>query len=80
MLYNENRNCYDVLDGCFGTVICRNRKGAYLVLDNGEQAYAHKFANLLPGTKVLCTVLKLPQQEKATLVSIDSIIQYAVPA
>ena len=64
---------YDVLDCCYGTVKDRNRKGAYLVLDNGEEAFAFKFANLLPGTKVLCTVQKPAREGRMKQVSIDSV-------
>lgn len=79
--FPETQNTqYDVLDGCFGTVVGRNRKGAYLKLDNGEDAYAHKFGNLLPGSKVLCTVLKLAKEDRLKLVSIDSVVQYAIVA
>ena len=68
---------YEPFEGCYGTITERCRAGAYLQLDNGEEAFAYKFGNLFPGTKVLCTVLRLPQEGKKTLVSIDSIVQYA---
>jgi len=68
---------YEPFDGCYGTIIDRCRAGAYLQLDNGEEAFAYKFGNLFPGTKVLCTVLRLPTEGRKMLVSIDSIVQYA---
>lgn len=77
---NIHDDQYEVFDGCFGTVVGRCQKGAYLKLDNGEDAYAYKFASLLPGTKVLCTVLKLAKENRLKLVSIDSVVQYAIPA
>lgn len=67
---------YDVFDGCYATVKDRNRKGAYLILDNGEEAFAFKFANLLPGTKVLCTVQKPARDGRMKQVSIDSVREY----
>lgn len=75
----ENQG-YDVFDGCYATVVGRCQKGAYLTLDNGEDAFAYKFANLLPGTQVLCTVLKLAREGRRKLVSIDSVTAYPVAA
>lgn len=80
MFETEENRGYEVYDGCYGTVKERNRRGAYLILDNGEEAFAWKFANLLPGTKVLCTVLKLAREGRQKLVSIDAVIHYPVPA
>lgn len=72
---NEANTRYERFDGCYGTVIGRCLKGAYLELDNGEQAFAYKFANLFPGTRVLCTVLKQATEGRRMLVSIDSVLQ-----
>lgn len=72
---NEANMGYERFDGCYGTVIGRCLKGAYLELDNGEQAFAYKFANLFPGTRVLCTVLKQATEGRKMLVSIDSVLQ-----
>lgn len=66
-------NSYERFDGCYGEVIGRCGAGAFLTLDNGQKAFAYKFANLSPGTKVLCTVLKIPSAEKHMLVAIDSV-------
>ena len=71
---------YEVMDGCYGTVVGRCQKGAFVTLDNGEEAFAYKFANLWPGTKVLCTVLRLADEGRRKLVSIDSVAQYPVAA
>ena len=68
----------EVFDGCYGTITGRCQKGAYLELDNGQKAFAYKYANLLPGTKVLCTVLKQAVDNRSMLVSIDSIASYAI--
>lgn len=71
---------YDVLEGCYGIVERSCRKGAYLILDNGEPAFAYKFGNLKPGTKVLCTVRKPPYADKLKLVTIDSVCCYPTAA
>ena len=75
----ENQS-YEVMEGCYGTVVGRCQKGAFVTLDNGEDAFAYKFANLWPGTKVLCTVLRLADEGRRKLVSIDSVAQYPVAA
>ena len=71
---------YDILEGCYGTVEKTCRKGAYLILDNGELAFAYKFGNLKPGTQVLCTVRKPPYEDKRKLVTIDSVCCYPTAA
>lgn len=71
---------YEVMDGCYGTVVDRCQKGAFLTLDNGEDAFAYKFGNLWPGTKVLCTVLRMGDEGRRKLVSIDSVTHYPVAA
>ncbi len=76
---NEIDMGYERFDGCYGTVTSRCFRGAYLELDNREQAFAYKFANLFPGTKVLCTVLKQAAEGRRMLVSIDSVLPL-VPA
>lgn len=78
--YMTDYDGYDRYDGCYGVVTGRCGKGAYLTLDNGQEAFAYRFASLLPGTKVLCTVLKLATEGKRMLVSIDSVRHYATPA
>ena len=64
---------YERYDGCYGVVTGRCRSGAFLTLDNGQEAFAYKFSGLPNGTKVLCTVLRMPTEEKRMLVSIDSV-------
>lgn len=71
---NKADTGYEWFDGCYGTVTGRCLKGAYLELDDGEQAFAYKFGNLFPGTKVLCTVLKQATEDRKMLVSIDSVL------
>ncbi len=67
---------YEPFDGCYGVVTERCRAGAYLLLDDGEEAFAYRFGNLFPGTKVLCTVLREAKEERRMLVSIDSVLKY----
>lgn len=64
---------YERFDGCYGELAGRCKAGAYLTLDNGQEDFAYKFANLLLGTKVLCIAMKMPTNEKLMLVSIDSV-------
>lgn len=76
----HNVEKYEVFDGCYGTVVGRCQKGAFVTLDNGEDAFAYRFANLWPGTKVLCTVLRLADESRRKLVSIDSVTCYPAAA
>lgn len=78
--FEEEYSGYEPLDGCFGQIVGTCRKGAFLTLDNGQEAFAYHMANLRIGSKVLCTVLKLPRDERKMLVCVDSVIEYAVPA
>lgn len=64
---------YERLDGCYGEVIGTCRSGAFLTLDNGEEAFAYRFASLRTGTKVLCTVRRPAKEDLRTLVTIDSV-------
>jgi len=64
---------YEVMDSCYGEVIDRCQKGVFVKLDNGEEAFAYKYANLKPGTKVLCTVLRQAKDTLRMLVDVDSV-------
>ena len=68
---------YNRFEGCYATVIGTCHSGAFLQLDNGEDAFAYKFASLLPGSEVLCTVLRQAMEGRKKLVSIDAILHYA---
>ena len=68
---------YERWDGCYGEVTGRCACGAYLTLDNGEEAFAYRYANMRPGTKVLCTVWKLATEGKRMVVKVDSVMEYA---
>lgn len=66
-------------DSCYATVTSRDRKGAYLALDNGQDGYAYGVANLKSGTKILCTITRAaiagekPTASTRVLVRLDSI-------
>ena len=68
---------YDRFECCYATVTGTCHSGAFLQLDNGEDAFAYKFASLLPGSEVLCTVLRQAIDGRKKLVSIDSVLHYA---
>lgn len=68
---------YDRFEGYYATVTSTCHSGAFLQLDNGEDAFAYKFASLIPGSEVLCTVLRQAMDGRKKLVSIDAIINYA---
>lgn len=67
---------YDRFEGCYATVTGTCHSGAFLQLDNGEDAFAYRFASLLPGSKVLCTILRQALEGRRKLVSIDAVISY----
>ena len=69
-----DRETYERFDGCYGRVTGRCLSGAYLTLENGEEAFAYNFGSLLPGTRVLCSVQRMPTEDKRMLVSIDSVV------
>ena len=71
---------YDVWDGCYGVIRGRCQKGVFLLLDNGEPAFAYRFTSLWPGTEVLCTVRRLASGDRRTLVTIDSVCYYPAAA
>lgn len=75
----ENRSVtiYEAYESCYGYVSSRCSQGIFLELDNGQRAFAYKYLNLNMGSKVLCTVLRKPVNDKLALVGIDSVIDYA---
>ena len=73
---NNHSKSYEVFDGCYGEITGRCNAGAFLSLDNGQEAFAYKFANLLPGTRVICTILRQATENRKMLVSIDSVTKY----
>ncbi len=77
-IHESNTNLYEVYDCCYGIIKDRTKAGTYIKLDNEEIAFAYKFSSLLPGTKVLCTVLKLATETKFKLVSVDAVLYPSV--
>ena len=73
---------YERFDSCHGVVTGRCKTGAFLTLDNGETAFANKFASLYPGTRVLCSIQRLAEVDRFAGVSLDSVLSYAprIPA
>lgn len=71
------KGTYERFEECIGEVTSRCQKGVFLLLDNGERAFAYQFGNLVAGTKVLCTILKPATDNLLTQVTVDS-VQYAV--
>lgn len=71
---------YEPLDGCYGQVQGTCRSGAFLRLDNGQDAFAYKFASLYPGAIVLCTVRRPASESRRMLVTIDSVLEHVPPA
>ena len=68
---------YERLDMCLGKVVGGNRSGAYILLDNGEPAFAYNFSSLSRGTEVLCSICRLATEDRNTVVSVDSVLEYA---
>lgn len=64
---------YEKFDACYGVITGKNSSGSYLTLDNGEPAFCRHFSNAKSGTKVLCSVVKGPQDHLRTLVIIESV-------
>ncbi len=54
-------------------------KGLFLRLENGQEAFA-LFGGLVPGTEVLCTVIKKATERWRVLVSIDSVLEKELAA
>lgn len=73
-MWNYEDEDYNVRDGVRAVVTGGCSKGLFLVLDNGQEAFA-SFGGLSPGTEVLCTVLKKSTERRRVLVSIDSVLE-----
>lgn len=74
---NKKTVDYEVYESCYGYVNSRCGHGIFLELDNGQRAFAYKYWSLRSGSKVLCTILRKPTNDKLTLVGIDSVVEYA---
>jgi hypothetical protein len=65
---------FERFDSCFGIVTGTCSSGCFVMLENGEKAFAFNFSHLKKGTEVLCTVLHpaKPERNLDMLVGIDS--------
>ena len=59
---------------CEGGVLECCRKGAFIMLENGEKVFAYKFGNLSSGTRVICSFLKPACGDLLARVSVDSVV------
>ncbi len=64
---------FSVKDGVYGIITGGCKKGLFITLENGQEAFA-EFGGYPYGTKVLCTVLKKATDKWRVFVSIDSVI------
>ena len=65
---------YSKRDTCTCTVWCRNSRGVYLRLDDGETAFAYGFLSLKNGSRVCCSVRRQTHGYKSMEVTIDSTV------
>lgn len=72
--YEYEDDNYNVRDGVRAVVTSGCSKGLFLVLENGQEAFA-SFGGLSPGTEMLCTVLKKSTERWRVLVSIDAVLE-----
>ena len=70
--YKCDENDCNIRDKAVVTGGCS--KGLFLRLENGQEAFA-SFGGLVPGTEVLCTVLKKATERWRVLVAIDSALE-----
>ncbi len=71
---------YEVFDECYGVITGRCRKGAFIQLENGQEAFAYRYANLRPGSEVICAVQRPPREGLRMLVTVSHICRYAEAA
>lgn len=71
--YKCDDNECNIRDGVRAVVTGGCSKGLFLRLENGQEAFA-SFGSLVPGTEVLCTILKKATERWRVLVAIDSVL------
>lgn len=64
---------YERLESGWGMVTSRCKSGAFVLMDNGERAFARTFGNLKEGTFVMFTVLKKATEKQLAAITIESI-------
>lgn len=77
--YEYDEDDYNVRDGVRAVVTGGCSKGLFLRLENGQKAFA-SFGGLVPGTEVICTVLKKATERWRVLVAIDSVLERELAA
>lgn len=77
--YEYEDDDYSVRDGVRAVVTGGCSKGLFLRLENGQEAFA-TFGGLVPGTEVMCTVLKKATERWRVLVAIDSVLERELAA
>lgn len=77
--YEYDEDDYNVRDGVRAVVTGGCSKGLFLHLENGQEAFA-SFGGLVPGTEVICTVLKKATERWRVLVAIDSVLERELAA
>ena len=77
--YEYDEDDYNVRDGVRAVVTGGCSKGLFLRLENGQEAFA-SFGGLVPGTEVICTVLKKATERWRVLVAIDSVLERELTA
>ncbi len=65
---------FNIRDGVYGIVTGGCKSGVFLVLENGQEAFA-SFGGLNPGTEVMCTVMKKATDKRRVFVAIDSVME-----
>lgn len=69
----QNDVNFNIRDVVYGVVTGGCSKGLFLTLENGEEAFSY-FGGLVPGSEVLCSVMKKANENLRVLVSIDSVL------
>ena len=66
----------NILDSVYGVVSGECKNGLFLLLENGQKAFA-AYSKLSPGTRVLCTVFKPSCSKRKVTVAIDAVLDAA---
>lgn len=69
----------NVGDSVYGVVVGSCCKGLFLLLDQGEEAFAC-FGTLDIGTKVLCSIIKKGVDSEKTFVEVDAVLSDSMVA
>ena len=64
---------HSVGDVTYGKVTSRDRRGAYVELDNGEGAFSFNAGNVPIDTKILCVVTRETRGNRRCIVKLESV-------